>query len=230
MKTGLKILVGLGVVAIALFWWFSNPARAPRGKQSSPSATSSPVQLVTQSDSQASDSQASDNQQEESVMITEFTNAQEAELWRSVDDVVMGGISDSTFSVTPEETGIFSGKLSLENNGGFASIRRNVEDVDFGGAKAIALRIKGDGRPYQFRLQTKTVNDSLSYRAEFETDADEWVEVSLPIADFEPVFRGEVIANAPELTPDKVKQIGFLLADKQPGTFRLETDWIRIER
>lgn len=163
-------------------------------------------------------------------MITEFTNAQEADLWRSVDDDVMGGVSDGTFTVTPAETGVFSGELSLENNGGFASVRRNVEDVDLAGARAIALRVKGDGRPYQFRLQTKTANDSISYRAEFETNADEWTEVSLPVADFEPVFRGKVVADAPELKPNEVKQIGFLLADKQPGNFRLETDWIRIER
>lgn len=224
MKTGLKILLGLGVVAIALFWWFSNPARAPKGKQGNTPSTSSAVQVVAQTENQL------ESESEETSMITEFTNAQEADLWRSVDDGVMGGVSDSTFTVTPAETGVFSGELSLENNGGFTSVRRSVEDVDFAGARAIALRIKGDGRPYQFRLQTKTANDSLSYRAEFETSADEWMEVSLPIADFEPVFRGKVIADAPELTPDEVKQIGFLLADKQPGAFKLETDWIRLER
>ncbi len=163
-------------------------------------------------------------------MITEFTNAQEADWWRSVDDVVMGGVSDGAFTVTPAKTGVFSGELSLENNGGFASVRRNVEGVNFEGAKAIALRIKGDGRPYQFRLQTKTANDGLSYRVVFETHADEWMEITLPIADFEPVFRGKVVANAPKLALDQVKRIGFLLADKQPGAFRLETDWIRIER
>ncbi len=216
MKTGLKVLLGLGFVAIALFWWFSNPARAPKGKQGNvPSA-----QLVAQPD----------NSPEEISMITEFDSAQEADRWRSVDDVVMGGVSDSDFTVTPEETGVFLGELSLENNGGFASVRRSVDEVDFARAKAIALRVKGDGRPYQLRLQTKTDNDSLSYRAEFETNADKWMEISLPIAEFEPVFRGEVVADAPELVPERVKQIGFLLADKQPGTFRLETDWIRIEK
>ena len=187
MKTGLKVLLGLGVVAIALFWWFSNPARAPKEQQDNSSTASSTAQLVAQSNQQS----------EETSMITEFTNAQEADLWRSVDDDVMGGVSDGAFTMTPAETGVFSGELSLENNGGFASVRRNVENVDFEEARAITLRIKGDGRPYQFRLQTKTANDSISYRAEFETNADEWMEVSLPIADFEPVFRGKVVARCP---------------------------------
>ena len=198
--------------AIALFWWFSNPVRAPKGQQGQPTSADSSVQLVAQVDT---------------PMITDFSRGEEANLWRSVDDVVMGGVSQSRLSVTPAETGVFAGELSLENNGGFASVRRNVEDVDFDGARAIALRVKGDGRPYQLRLQTKT-NDTISYRSEFETTAGEWIELRLPIAAMEPVFRGEVVPDAPELSPSDVKQLGFLLADKQPGAFRLETDWIRL--
>ena len=215
MKISLKVLAGLGVVAIALFWWFSNPVRAPKGQQGQPTSSNSSVQLVAQVDTS---------------MVTDFSNAEEADLWRSVDDVVMGGVSQSGLSVTPTATGVFAGDLSLENNGGFASVRRNVEDVDFAGTSAIALRVKGDGRPYQLRLQTKTTNDTISYRSEFETTAGEWIELRLPIADMEPVFRGEVVPDAPELSPNDVKQLGFLLADKQPGAFRLETDWIRLER
>lgn len=214
MKLALKVLGGLGLVAIALFGWFSNPARAPKGQQSQATPRSS-TQLVAQSESQ---------------MITDFTNADETQQWRSVDDVVMGGVSQSMFSVTPAGTGVFSGELSLENNGGFASVRRNVGEDDLEGARAIALRIKGDGRPYDLRLQTDKTNDGVSYRAEFETQADEWTEVRLPIADFEPVYRGRVVEDAPELGLVKIKQVGFLLADKQPGSFRLETDWIQIER
>ena len=215
MKTGLKVLLGAGAIALALFWWFSNPARAPKGRQGNPeSVRPDDVQLVVQT-----------------VMptITEFEKPEEADKWRSVDDVVMGGVSQSVFSVTPEETGVFSGELSLENNGGFASVRRNVEEVDFARVEAIALRVKGDGRPYQLRLQTETANNSVSYRAEFETTADEWREVRLPLSDLEPVFRGRVVPDAPDLVASEIKQMGFLLADKQPGMFRLETDWIRTE-
>lgn len=214
MKVGLKVLLGAGAIALALFWWFSNPARAPKGQQGSPESSRPDVQLVAQT---------------AMPIITEFEGPNEASRWRSVDDVVMGGVSQSGFSVTPEEIGVFSGELSLENNGGFASVRRSVEDFDFGGAEAIALRVKGDGRRYQLRVQTETTNNSISYRAEFETTADDWIEVRVPIVDLEPVFRGRVVANAPELVSEEIAQIGFLLADKQPGSFRLDVDWIKIE-
>ena len=220
MKVVLKALIGLGLAGILLSWRFSNPAKAPKGQQTQP--TTPPTQLVTQSKNPAAKT--------ETPMITDFTNEQEAQQWRSVDDVVMGGISQSQFSVTPEGIGVFSGELSLENNGGFTSVRRDIDDVDFAGTQAILLRVKGDGRPYQLRLQTETTNNSISYRAEFETKAGEWIEIELPIDAFEPVFRGRVIEDAPAINPTEIKQIGFLLADKQPGSFRLETDWIKTKQ
>lgn len=220
MKTALNVSIGLGLTAIALSLWFSNPAKTSRSQQNKPTAP--PPQLVAQAENPAAKT--------ETLMITNFTNEQEAQQWRSVDDVVMGGVSQSAFSVIPEGIGVFSGELSLENNGGFTSVRRNVEDIDFSGAKAILLRIKGDGRPYQLRLQTDTTSNSISYRAEFSTKVNEWIEVELPIEKFEPVFRGNIVEDAPAIAPIQIKQLGFLLADKQPGSFRLETDWIKIER
>ena len=43
--------------------------------------------------------------------------------WNIVNDDVMGGISRSSLSMNDENNLIFSGYLSLENNGGFASSR-----------------------------------------------------------------------------------------------------------
>ena len=40
--------------------------------------------------------------------------------WNIVNDDVMGGISRSSLSMNDENNLIFSGYLSLENNGGFA--------------------------------------------------------------------------------------------------------------
>lgn len=162
--------------------------------------------------------------------ITDFTNAQtEADCWRSVDDDVMGGVSQGGFSVTAEDTGLFSGETSLENNGGFSSVRRSVDNGDFANAEAVTLRVRGDGRQYQFRLKTDDSNSSISYRATFETEPGEWITVRIPIEAFEPVFRGRVVSDAPTLVPEKIRQMGFLIADKKSGEFRLETDWIRVE-
>lgn len=141
------------------------------------------------------------------------------EPWRVVNDGVMGGVSSSRM-VAAEEGLRFEGELSLENNGGFASVRRLVES-DFSGTDRVLLEVRGDGRTYQFRLRQSGRFDGVAWRAEFET-SNEWRTVELPFGNFEPVFRGRSVPEAGPVVPDDVRQIGFMLADKQPGPFWLE--------
>lgn len=162
-------------------------------------------------------------------LITDFASSTESAQWRTVDDNVMGGLSQGNLSITEDSTGLFSGTISLENNGGFSSVRLDVDGLEMGLDDAIALRIKGDGRQYQLRLKMDTSDRALSYRAEFDTTAGEWTTVSLPLISFEPVFRGRVVADAAPLVPSEVKEIGLLLASKQDGEFELEVDWIRVD-
>ena len=166
---------------------------------------------------------------ESKVLITDFENEAEANRWRSVNDNVMGGNSQGGVSLSAEGTAIFTGTISLENNGGFSSVRRTADAEDFDGASAIALRIKGDGQRYQLRLKMSTFDRAPSYRAEFDTTAGEWMTLSFNLSDFEPVFRGRLVEGAPALDPDNIQEIGFLLGDGQSGEFTLEIDWIRAE-
>jgi monofunctional biosynthetic peptidoglycan transglycosylase len=145
--------------------------------------------------------------------------------WSIIDDGVMGGLSRGRWQVA-EGTGVFQGELSLENNGGFSSVRSDPLDKAPAGATGFRLRVKGDGRRYQFRVRTDGNFDGVSYRAEFVTTKDAWQEVTLELKEFAPVFRGNVLKDYPALSADRVVTVGFLLADKTPGSFRLEVDWI----
>jgi len=160
-------------------------------------------------------------------MLIEFTNADENAHWIAINDDVMGGISQSCIELSPAATAIFSGQLSLENNGGFASIRRRADIYQLNGCNGIMLKIKGDGRTYQFRVKTDDQYDGIGYRALFATDARQWQIISLPFANFSASFRGRPVPGAPLLRPEQIKQIGFLLADKQQGSFSLEIAWIK---
>ncbi|MGD1900518.1 MAG: CIA30 family protein [Phormidesmis sp.] len=210
MKLALKIFSLLCMVAA--IWWVGTAASAPQRS----AADKSQQQEVSKS-----------VKNESSVLIADFETPAEAERWRTVDDNVMGGISQGTFSVTPAGTGVFSGTLSLANNGGFSSVRRAAEGAELEAATAVSIRVKGDGRRYQLRLKMDPSDRAPSYRAEFETRAGEWTTVTLQLSDFEPVFRGRVLDDAPAIAPDQIAQIGFLIADKREGEFALEIDWIR---
>mgnify|MGYP006291349183 CR=1 FL=1 len=149
----------------------------------------------------------------------------ESPAWRNIDDVVMGGISSSRFRIE-HGLGVFEGTVSLENSGGFASVRSAAADYDFSAARGLLLRVRGDGKCYALRLRTTDVFGGINYEARFETAEGDWMTVAIPFECFQPVYRGRKVRDAEPLDRKSVKTLGFLISEKQDGPFRLEVDWI----
>ena len=145
--------------------------------------------------------------------------------WKIVNDSVMGGRSDATLKLKNNLYGVFNGYLSLQNNGGFSSIRAYYPP-DLINVKSITIRIKGDGRQYSFRVRGNTSNWA-SYTHTFNTVKNKWIEKELMTKDFYPLYRGYYLNDMPLLSEMVIKEIGFMLSDKQTGPFELEIDWIR---
>ncbi|NBP81245.1 hypothetical protein EBU58_11145, partial [bacterium] len=90
--------------------------------------------------------------QEATRTLFEFTGPAAAREWQAVNDGVMGGVSDGRFRIMPEKTMEFFGTLSLENNGGFASVRSKPTALNIKAGDVIVVRVKGDGREYVLNL------------------------------------------------------------------------------
>ncbi len=160
-------------------------------------------------------------------MIFDFQAATNSTKWQVVNDDVMGGVSTSQFQLLTNGGAIFSGVVSLENNGGFASVRSTPVRENLNGTDALVLRVRGDGRRYKFTVRTETGFNALNYQAEFTTKRGEWEEHRLAFKDFMPTFRGRVLTEVPPLIPSKITSVGLLISDKKAGPFRLEMSWIR---
>jgi monofunctional biosynthetic peptidoglycan transglycosylase len=160
-------------------------------------------------------------------LIFDFRNADEIEYWRIVNDGVMGGLSKSEIIYSDSNTAIFKGIVSLENNGGFASTRTIPRSYGLDNHNGILLRVKGDGKKYQFRLRTNDRFDGVSYRYQFATELNTWMIIDVPFHECVPVFRGRILKDVELIVPEKIQQIGFLISDKQAGIFQLEIDWIK---
>ncbi|MDB2429715.1 CIA30 family protein [bacterium] len=161
--------------------------------------------------------------------VAEFDKAESDSLsWRVVDDGVMGGLSKGNFGVSDGGILTFKGTLSLENNGGFSSIRTEKVKMDLSGADGLLVRVRGDGRTYQMRFGTdaRFRGMEISFMAEFKTSKGEWVEVKIPYDQFKGSFRGMKLKDE-VFDPSKVSRLGLLLADKNPGAFEINVDWIR---
>ena len=164
---------------------------------------------------------------ESEKMIYDFDNRDQVQNWLIVNDGVMGGVSQSEMIVTPAGTAIFRGNVSLDNNGGFASVRTYPIAYQLGGYDGLSLRIKGDGQQYKLRLRMNNQLDGIAYQINFETQPDTWLNIRVPFAEFVPVYRGYSVPDVSKLDSAKIAQIGFMISNKQAGPFELEIDWIK---
>ena len=162
------------------------------------------------------------------ITITNFSE-QDPE-WIIVDDGVMGGLSESSLALHPNGTALYSGDVSLQNNGGFASTRMLIDKDMPSAYSEIVLRVKGDGKKYNFRIRKNKEFDGLAYDFEFSTNEDEWMEIKLPLSDFQGTFRGRKYEDKIGVLSEDIGQIGILIANKQEGAFQIEMDWIKISK
>ena len=163
-------------------------------------------------------------------VLFDFVDETEAVSWLVVTDYVMGGVSRGAVEVSEDSCLVFSGTLSLENNGGFSSIRTLPRDFGVGDYEGLRIRAMGDGRVYQFRLRLDDDFDGIAFVQEFQTTENTWLEIDLPFASFVPTYRGRILRNVKPLVPADIRQLGFLLADKTAGQFSLVIDNIAAYR
>jgi len=158
--------------------------------------------------------------------------------WGAVDDVVMGGVSESSMRLR-DQTALFTGNVSTANSGGFVSVRtRNFDPpLNLAGYEGIAVRVKGDGQRYKFILRNEAKWDGISYCYSFDTEKDHWIDVHVPFADLIPVFRAKTLKDAPAFDPHQVYALQLMLSkfeydgalnpNFQPGGFALQVDTIK---
>ena len=140
--------------------------------------------------------------------LFDFTGADAAKEWQTVNDGVMGGVSEGKFKITEEKTLEFFGTLSLENNGGFASVRTKAKKLGLEKGDTLVAKVSGDGREYSLNLYLAKPLMAFSYRATVKTKKDEWIEVKVPLDTFEATSFGRVVKDAGAVKPDEVNALG----------------------
>ena len=162
----------------------------------------------------------------QSMTLFQFNSDSNIENWRILDDVVMGGCSNGEFKINTDGYGEYYGEVSLENNGGFSSLRYDFESLDSSKYLKFRLRIKGDGKTYQFRVKSNT-NDRHSFIYNFKTTKD-WQNVDIPFSDMFASFRGYRL-DIPNFNGQQMEEIAFLIGNKKEETFKLLIDTITLE-
>lgn len=151
--------------------------------------------------------------------MIDFTQQQERLNWRISNDGVMGGQSQGAI-LFEQERGLFTGNISVANNGGFSSVFRTVEPLS-NEIGAVTVDLAGDGHKYQLRITANINGQRLYYFHEFNTVIGQRQKLRFELADFQATFRGRKIANAATLKSEYIGEVGFLLTTKQAGEFSL---------
>ena len=165
---------------------------------------------------------------EERILFS-FDQPESPNPWQTVNDGVMGGLSQGRFKINDDKNMEFFGTLSLENNGGFASVRARGGKLTLTKDDVIVIRVKGDGREYKLNVYDQPNLNDFSYRQTFKTKKNQWIEVELPVSKFVATWRGRVFPNQ-KLDSSNVAGLGFLLGDKKAGPFKLEIEWIKVKK
>ena len=159
-------------------------------------------------------------------VIFKFESGISTDGWQIVDDRVMGGKSQGLFVLNSEGRGVFKGAVTTENNGGFSSLRYNFEAIQTAGFESVVLKLKGDGKAYQFRLKSNS-NDRHSYVYRFTTIGI-LEEIVIPLKLFRPTYRGRAL-TLPNFEADTLEQIAFLIGNKTNEDFYLEIESISLK-
>jgi len=165
------------------------------------------------------------NQDKSSQVIYDFKDSKYLDNWHVVDDRVMGGLSRGNVKLTETGNAIYFGDVTTENNGGFSSLRYQFNSKDVSGFNKVAIKLKGDGTLYQFRIKSDK-RERFSYVSNFKTSGNRET-IIIPLNKFTPQFRGRKV-NVQNFKGDKMEEIAFLIGNKIKESFKLEIESIML--
>jgi len=163
----------------------------------------------------------SDKSTNECTLALDFSEAVTVEGWGAIDDRVMGGLSQSSLVHHPDGYAVFEGVVSLDNGGGFASVRHASLQLGDASTVGYRLHVRGDGKRYKLNLRMDSDFDGVNHQAVFQPPAGRWVDIVLPLSMFSARLRGRPAPGSPLLKPERVCQVGWMVGDAQAGPFSL---------
>lgn len=160
-----------------------------------------------------------------STTVIDFNINSKLENWYILNDTVMGGKSSSELTINDDGHAQFSGYVTTENNGGFASVRYDCELSNVSEYKHITLKLKGDGKQYQLRFKEDR-GQYYSHIYNFKTSG-EWETIVIPMNEMFASYRGRR-QDIPNFSADSISEISILIGNKKNENFHLEIDEIKM--
>lgn len=153
--------------------------------------------------------------------------------WYALNDDVMGGVSTGTVSMT-DETLLFDGYVSTDNNGGFVSLRSPNEFYDFSRFSEVVFSYRSQGHSFTMILADQNAWYEPKFELEVLDESDEWITTRASLYDFKQYAMtgvGEVETGV-EMSPEHLSdilRIELMNTNFESGGFELELDYIEFQ-
>ena len=162
--------------------------------------------------------------------IIDFGNsAEKNQEWVLLSDNIMGGVTKSKIEYTNNSV-LLSGNISLDNYGGFSSIKTKYKSVDLSDYNGIKIKFKSTNQKFAFTLEDNQNWTKPNFKREFSPKKDDtWEELIIYFKDFQEVIIGEPTGN--KMKSESLKNIvrmGIMTYEKKEGPFSLEVDYIEF--
>ena len=163
----------------------------------------------------------------DSIAVFKFRKNADLSDWSIVGDSVMGGNSLGRFKLNTKGNGLFSGHISVENNGGFSSVRYGLEPILLSGDEILHIKLKGDGKDYKVQIKQNS-RQNYSYTYAFSTNG-QWQDLKIPLKSMYPTFRGKLM-DQPNFNHPQLEEFALLIAYQKNEGFALEIKSIELKR
>ena len=161
----------------------------------------------------------------DNIIIYDFKTSNNLNNWYIINDGVMGGYSVGTFSKDKRGNGVFSGHISLYNNGGFSSVRYNFKKLSVSPNDTLILKVNGDNKYYQIRIRHSSYDRYVYTKRIFIKNG--WDIIKIPLSDLNPSFRGRRL-RMNNFDKSQITEIGILIGNKVEEKFNLKINFIHL--
>ena len=149
--------------------------------------------------------------------------------WILISDNIMGGVSKSKLEYL-DDSFLLTGNISLDNYGGFSSIKTKYENFDLTDYKGVKIRFKSSKQKFAFTLEESKNWTSPNFKGDFNsTKENTWEVITIYFKDFKEYQIGEPTGNMLKTSSLKnIVRLGIITTDKKEGPFTIEVDYVEF--
>jgi hypothetical protein len=149
--------------------------------------------------------------------------------WILISDNIMGGVSKSKLEYL-DNSFLLTGTISLDNYGGFSSIKTKYENFDLTDYQGVKIRFKSSNQKFAFTLEESKNWTLPNFKGDFNsTKENTWEVITIYFKDFKEYQVGEPTGNKLKTSNLKnVVRLGIITTDKKEGSFSIEVDYVEF--